>query len=66
MAYDAVQVLIAGLEQEPSRAGIQQTLSETGFAVEGATGTIVFTPEGDRNQTMQPDNAVGWHSTQCS
>lgn len=53
MAYDAAQALIAGLESNPTRAGIQQTLSASGFAVEGATGTIRFLPSGDRNQAEQ-------------
>jgi branched-chain amino acid transport system substrate-binding protein len=53
MSYDAIQVLIEGLSRNPSRQGIQQTLSEPNFEVEGATGTIRFLSSGDRNQPMQ-------------
>ncbi|NJO72717.1 MAG: ABC transporter substrate-binding protein [Leptolyngbyaceae cyanobacterium RM1_406_9] len=53
MAYDATQALIAGLETNPTREGIRQTLNVSGFAVEGATGTIRFLPSGDRNQAAQ-------------
>lgn len=53
MAYDATQALIAGLQSNPTREGIQQTLSASNFAVEGATGAIRFLPSGDRNQAEQ-------------
>ncbi|MBD2259605.1 ABC transporter substrate-binding protein [Pseudanabaena sp. FACHB-2040] len=53
MAYDAVLALAAGLAPNPSRSGLQATLSGSGFTTEGATGTIRFLPSGDRNQAMQ-------------
>jgi branched-chain amino acid transport system substrate-binding protein len=53
MAYDAATTLIAGLERNPSRQGLQQTVSAPNFSVEGATGTIRFLPSGDRNQAAQ-------------
>jgi branched-chain amino acid transport system substrate-binding protein len=53
MAYDATQSLIAGMETNPSRQGIQQTLSKAGFSVTGASGTVKFLPSGDRNQAVQ-------------
>jgi branched-chain amino acid transport system substrate-binding protein len=53
MSYDAAQVLIAGLKQDPSRAGLDQALRSPGFSVNGATGTVRFLQSGDRNQPMQ-------------
>jgi branched-chain amino acid transport system substrate-binding protein len=53
MAYDATQSLIAGIKANPSRQGIQQTLSQAGFSVTGASGTVKFLPSGDRNQAVQ-------------
>lgn len=53
MAYDAVQVLAGAMRQNPSREGIQQTLSQSSFSVTGATGNVRFLPSGDRNQAMQ-------------
>jgi branched-chain amino acid transport system substrate-binding protein len=53
MAYDAAQVLIAGLSQDPSRDGVDQALRSSNFSVNGATGTVRFLPSGDRNQPMQ-------------
>ncbi|MBD1998306.1 amino acid ABC transporter substrate-binding protein [Leptolyngbya sp. FACHB-541] len=53
MAYDATQTLVAGLKSNPTREGIEQTLSASNFATEGATGTIRFLPSGDRNQAEQ-------------
>lgn len=53
MAYDAAQVLIDGLLNNPTRAGVLQTLNDSSFTTDGATGTIRFLPSGDRNQAMQ-------------
>lgn len=53
MAYDATKVFIKALSENPTRTGIQQILSQPGFSVEGATGTIRFLPSGDRNQALQ-------------
>lgn len=53
MAYDATKALGAGLQNNPSRKGIQQTLSQSGFSLEGASGTIKFLASGDRNQVVQ-------------
>lgn len=49
MAYDATNVMAMGLKQGGfSRQGIQQTLANPGFELEGATGRIAFLPSGDR------------------
>ncbi|MGL6342212.1 MAG: ABC transporter substrate-binding protein, partial [Waterburya sp.] len=48
MTYDATQSLIAGIQANPSRQGIQQTLSKADFSTTGASGTIKFLPSGDR------------------
>lgn len=53
MAYDAAQALIAGLESNPTRTGVQQALAAGNFSTVGATGTIRFLPSGDRNQAAQ-------------
>ncbi len=53
MTYDAMQALIAAIAQNPTRSGIQQTLSGSGFSATGASGTIQFLPSGDRNQAPQ-------------
>lgn len=65
MSYDAARVLMAGLQAEPSRTGIEQALRTPEFAVEGATGTVRFLPSGDRNQAAQlvevkPGNRSGY------
>ncbi|MGB3496112.1 MAG: ABC transporter substrate-binding protein, partial [Elainellaceae cyanobacterium] len=53
MAYDATLALAEAMKQDPSRTGIQNALSQSGFQVDGATGTVQFLPSGDRNQAMQ-------------
>ena len=53
LAYDATQVLIAGLTENPTRQGIQAALSQPEFVVVGASGEINFLPSGDRNQKPQ-------------
>lgn len=53
MAYDATLTLAAALGNDPTRAGVVNTLKTPGFQVDGATGTVQFLPSGDRNQAMQ-------------
>jgi branched-chain amino acid transport system substrate-binding protein len=53
MAYDATQALREALAKNPSRSGIQVTLSESGFNVSGASGIIKFLKSGDRNAGVQ-------------
>ena len=53
LAYDATQALIAGLRGNPTRAGIQRTLSSADFSTTGASGAIRFLPSGDRNASVQ-------------
>ena len=53
MAYDATITLAEALRNDPSRAGVVNTLKTPGFQVNGATGTVQFLPSGDRNQAMQ-------------
>ena len=53
LSYDAAKALIAGIEQNPSRTGVQQTLSASNFSETGAAGAIQFLPSGDRNQAIQ-------------
>ena len=53
MAYDAAKALIAGIEQNQTRKGVQQALSSSDFTAEGAASEIRFLPSGDRNQGIQ-------------
>lgn len=53
LTYDATQALIAGLERNPTRQGLQQALSAADFVADGASGKIRFLPSGDRNQAVQ-------------
>jgi branched-chain amino acid transport system substrate-binding protein len=53
MAYDAAKALIAGIERNPTRTGVQQALLASDFSATGAAGDIKFLPSGDRNQTVQ-------------
>ncbi|BAY13347.1 caspase, EACC1-associated type [Calothrix sp. NIES-2098] len=47
-AYDATKAIIAGLQQNSTRDGLQQVLHSPNFSVEGATGEIQFSLNGDR------------------
>ncbi|WP_121970504.1 ABC transporter substrate-binding protein [Leptolyngbya sp. BC1307] len=53
MAYDATKTLAAGIQSDPTRAGVAAALASSGFSAEGATDTVSFFPSGDRNQTSQ-------------
>lgn len=53
MAYDAAEALLSGIEANPTRTGVERTLSKPDFQIEGGTGTVRFLPSGDRNQAMQ-------------
>ncbi|HEY9709434.1 MAG TPA: ABC transporter substrate-binding protein, partial [Oculatellaceae cyanobacterium] len=52
LAYDATQVLIKALETpgQLSRTTVQQVLANPNFQANGATGTIRFLSNGDRNK----------------
>lgn len=47
MSYDATKALIAAIERNPTRHGVQQVLAGSDFSAEGASGNIGFF-EGDR------------------
>jgi len=53
MAYDATKALIAGIERNPSRTGVQQALASPDFSANGSAGDIKFLPSGDRNRPVQ-------------
>ncbi len=53
MAYDATKVLAAGIQADPTRAGVAAALASSGFSAEGATDPVSFFPSGDRNQPSQ-------------
>lgn len=50
-SYDALEVIIAGLKSGKTRAELQKALSARNFSASGATGTIQFSPSGDRKGT---------------
>lgn len=52
MAYDAVGAIVKGLRQSNDRAGLQSTLTQSSFSVEGATGKFKF-QQGDRFGQVQ-------------
>jgi branched-chain amino acid transport system substrate-binding protein len=52
-AYDATKALIAALQKNPTRSGIQQALSSPDFFAMGASGAIRFLESGDRNTSVQ-------------
>ncbi|CAD5939989.1 Leucine-specific-binding protein [Planktothrix tepida] len=53
MAYDATKVLIAALQENPTRSGVQKALSSPNFSAQGASGVVKFLPTGDRNAPIQ-------------
>ncbi len=53
MAYDAAKALIAAIEKQPTRQGVQAALKDRSFTATGAEGAIRFLPSGDRNKPMQ-------------
>ncbi|WP_375472945.1 ABC transporter substrate-binding protein [uncultured Nostoc sp.] len=53
LSYDATVALIAALERNPTRAGVQQALLSSDFSAAGASGTIRFLASGDRNAPVQ-------------
>lgn len=53
LAYDATRALIAALERNPTRSGVQQALSSSDFSASGASGAVRFLPSGDRNTSVQ-------------
>ncbi|HEY9806533.1 MAG TPA: ABC transporter substrate-binding protein, partial [Candidatus Obscuribacterales bacterium] len=48
MSYDATQAVCIGLQQQPTRKGLRDTLRSPDFLVEGASGKIQFLPSGER------------------
>ncbi|MDZ7993555.1 MAG: ABC transporter substrate-binding protein [Nostoc sp. EfeVER01] len=53
LSYDATVALIAALERNPTRSGVQQALLSSDFSATGASGTIRFLASGDRNAPVQ-------------
>ncbi|AVH71370.1 ABC transporter substrate-binding protein [Nostoc sp. 'Lobaria pulmonaria (5183) cyanobiont'] len=53
LSYDATVALIAALERNPTRDGVQQALLSSDFSATGASGTIRFLASGDRNAPVQ-------------
>jgi eukaryotic-like serine/threonine-protein kinase len=53
LAYDATQALIAAIGNNPTRRGVQRSLSAADFSILGATGSVSFRPTGDREAAVQ-------------
>ncbi|MDZ8028936.1 MAG: ABC transporter substrate-binding protein [Nostoc sp. DedQUE11] len=53
LSYDATVALIAALERNPTRSGVQQALLSSDFSATGASGTIRFLASGDRTAQVQ-------------
>lgn len=53
LSYDATRALIAALDRNPTRRGVQQALVSSDFSTTGASGVIRFLRSGDRNATVQ-------------
>ncbi len=52
LSYDATQALIAALQRNPTRTGVQKALISSDFSPTGASGIIRFLPSGDRNAAV--------------
>lgn len=52
MAYDAMSAIAQALEQNPSRQGVQQALSSSGFSAPGVVQPVKFLPSGDRDGAL--------------
>ncbi|MEH2296727.1 ABC transporter substrate-binding protein [Nostoc sp.] len=53
LSDDATVALIAALERNPTRSGVQEALTSSDFSATGASGTIRFLASGDRNAPVQ-------------
>ena len=53
LAYDATQALIAAIGKNPTRQGVQRSLSAPDFSISGATGDVSFRSTGDREAPVQ-------------
>lgn len=53
LTYDATQALIAAIRNNPTRNGVQRSLSASSFSIAGATGIVSFRPTGDREAAVQ-------------
>ena len=53
MAYDATKSLSAAIANNPSRQGIQQTISDSNNSLEGESRKVKFLASGDRSQSVQ-------------
>jgi branched-chain amino acid transport system substrate-binding protein len=64
LSYDATQALIAALDRNPTRTGVQQAMSAPDFSATGASGTVRFVqPSGDRNASVELVKVVANPST---
>ncbi len=53
LAYDATQALVAALRKNPTRQGLQRSLSQPTFTASGFQGAVRFLPSGDRKGSVQ-------------
>ncbi|MFB2939175.1 ABC transporter substrate-binding protein [Aerosakkonemataceae cyanobacterium BLCC-F154] len=53
LAYDATKALVAAIGKNPTRKGVQRSLSAPNFIISGATGDVSFRATGDREAPVQ-------------
>nr|WP_306557896.1 ABC transporter substrate-binding protein [Nostoc sp. 'Peltigera malacea cyanobiont' DB3992] len=58
LSYDATVSLIAALERNPTRSGVQQALLSSDFSATGASGTIRFLASGEPPKRRSYANAM--------
>ncbi|MFP4134490.1 MAG: ABC transporter substrate-binding protein [Halothece sp.] len=49
MSYDSMNAIAQALEQNPTREGIKEALSDSDFSAEGVVEPVEFLPSGDRD-----------------
>ncbi|HEY9616276.1 MAG TPA: ABC transporter substrate-binding protein, partial [Microcoleaceae cyanobacterium] len=53
LSYDAAKALITAISRDPTREGVQRSLTQPDFSAQGATGSVRFTTSGDRQGQVQ-------------
>lgn len=53
LSYDAAKALIAAISRDPTREGVQRSLTQPDFSAQGATSEVKFTASGDRQGQVQ-------------
>ncbi len=59
LAYDASRALVAAIQRDPTRLGLQRALSQPGFSTTGSTGDIGFGASGELTNQRLRDRQTG-------